>query len=625
MPTEFKPQKHLINILKNTSDHNPNFTIFLGAGASVTSNIEPAKTLIEKWRCTYKELYENEEKQETALENQYWYNKATEYSILFELLYDHPSQRRVFIESCIEKGKPSWGYIYLVNLFKNKHFNTIFTTNFDDLINEACYTFSSNLKPIVCAHDSSINSVRLTSDRPKIIKLHGDFLFDNIKNTVRELESLEGNMRSKFKQYASEFGMIVIGYAGNDRSIMDTLNTLLHTGENFPQGIYWCVRKGTNFDSLSEPLKALSRFPKFNLVEIDGFDEFMAEIHNELGCNLQKEVSDPYNALAQKLNNIFSEDHNFKDDTDKSDGQKIIKNDYNLLMREIARTGEATKFHQEIIESFKSIGEENFKKFRDSVTDPTIDNDELFKDIANFLNVIKESNGRPIMPVPYSLLARKYNDDGDFQDAIEYAIKDISESKRLTALEVAINAMVASGDYSKIEELVLTCKKISIEYPESYALLDASVELMQNKEYEYSRILLENFKETSPQSRDSSYYILNSVLLDILEESEVSTRMKEKLVDCLGEAVDNGEDWMSLGFAIICDHLALIENASVVIDDTNIRILKDFLKREEMPIHALLSDKLSDRIRSRIDGESLSKEKVVLLEQPDPAKHSKGD
>lgn len=171
-----KPLKHLINILKTTKEHHPNFTLFLGAGASITSGIKSAREMIEEWKASYIEMYGEEKLHEES-----WYKRGNEYSELFEMLYDQPTQRREYIEKCINDSRPSWGYVYLVNLIKEKSFNTVFTTNFDDLINEACYTFSNNLRPVVCAHDSSIRNIRLTSNRPKIIKLHGDFLFDDIK------------------------------------------------------------------------------------------------------------------------------------------------------------------------------------------------------------------------------------------------------------------------------------------------------------------------------------------------------------------------------------------------------------------------------------------------------------
>ncbi len=89
-----------------------------------------------------------------------------------ELIIDLQRQRRVFVENEVSGKKPSIGYAYLVRLIERGFFNTVFTTNFDDLLNEAFYRFSKN-RPIVCAHDSSISGVTITSSRPKIIKLHG--------------------------------------------------------------------------------------------------------------------------------------------------------------------------------------------------------------------------------------------------------------------------------------------------------------------------------------------------------------------------------------------------------------------------------------------------------------------
>jgi NAD-dependent SIR2 family protein deacetylase len=292
-----KPQSHLINILKTTRDHHPNFVLFLGAGASATSGIKLGSEMITEWRkATYDAYCPDKRKSiEDYLDSQHWYGSNDEYSILFEKLYDQPSQRREYIESCIKLAKPSWGYIYLVNLFLNRIFNTTFTTNFDDLLNEACYMFSSGVRPMVCAHDSSIRSIRITSQRPKIIKIHGDFLYDNIKNTLNELESLEQNTSEKFKQYAAEFGFIFIGYSGKDRSIMDTLNNLLKFDHFFPHGIYWCVRDP---EKVSDAVKNLCRFNKVHLIQIDGFDEIFADMHEALQLKLQPEMSDPYSALA---------------------------------------------------------------------------------------------------------------------------------------------------------------------------------------------------------------------------------------------------------------------------------------------------------------------------------------
>ena len=147
------------------------------------------------------------------------------------------------------------------------------------MLNEAFYRFSKN-RPIVCAHDSSISGISVTSTRPKIIKLHGDYLFDDIKTTLRETESLEMNMKMKFQEFAKDFGLIVVGYAGNDRSIMDILTYLLQHEDYFKNGIYWCIRKGER--NISAELKKLLWRDRVFFVEIDGFDELFAEINHKL-------------------------------------------------------------------------------------------------------------------------------------------------------------------------------------------------------------------------------------------------------------------------------------------------------------------------------------------------------
>ena len=277
----------LIRYIANVSPQNngigtPNFTLFLGAGASITSGIRSGGQLINQWK---EDIY-NENNTSVSLEDFYniqapdWYDSSNPYASLFEHRFDLQRQRRIFVEKEVANKTPSIGYAYLVNLIENGYFNTVFTTNFDDLLNEAFYRFSF-VRPIVCAHDSSISGVTITSSRPKILKLHGDYLFDNIKATLRETESLEHNMRMKFQEYAKDYGLIIIGYSGQDRSIRDILTYLLQHDEYLKNGLYWCLKQG-ELDTINSELKKLLWHDKVFIVEIDGFDELMAEINNSL-------------------------------------------------------------------------------------------------------------------------------------------------------------------------------------------------------------------------------------------------------------------------------------------------------------------------------------------------------
>lgn len=287
--------KDLIRFIETKENKDvSNYSIFLGAGASRSSGISTASELINGWM---KELYERYEaksytfskdsifdnEQEELIrffEKNYssWFDSSNAYSSLFERKFDLAPQRRRFVEKEVDGKLPSIGYAYLVSLVENNFFNAIFTTNFDDLLNEAFYQLSST-RPIVCAHDSSVHSISVSSKRPKIIKLHGDYLFENIKSTLRETESLESNTSDKLKEFCKEYGLIVVGYAGNDRSIMDILDFLIKNDTYLRNGVYWCLR---GEDYISPTLKNFFWKERVYPVLIDGFDEFFAEVHHEL-------------------------------------------------------------------------------------------------------------------------------------------------------------------------------------------------------------------------------------------------------------------------------------------------------------------------------------------------------
>lgn len=282
---------HLVNLIITRNQEIPNFALLLGSGASTNSEVKTAREMIDTWRIRLYECSNSKMSFERWLRRQSWYGSDDEYSLLFELVCDQPSQRRVYIEEeCLKNAHPSWGYVYLANLMKRDFFDVVFTTNFDDLISESCFLYSDGLRPIVCAHDSAISGIRVRSKRPKIIKLHGDFLYDNIKNTMRELETLEENMKRKIMQFAQEYGLVVVGYSGRDRSVMDVLEMLVRSEEYLKQGIYWCIRDG---DEIGRRLSSLLRKDRVYLVEIPGFDEFMAYVHHKAGLDLPTPVGNP--------------------------------------------------------------------------------------------------------------------------------------------------------------------------------------------------------------------------------------------------------------------------------------------------------------------------------------------
>ncbi|HDS6442271.1 TPA: SIR2 family protein [Klebsiella aerogenes] len=572
---KIRPQQHLINILTSTKQHHPNFTLFLGAGASITSGVESAGGMVKRWRNAYTSMHGEDE-----LSHQPWFDKENEYSELFEALYDQPTQRREFIESCITGAKPSWGYVYLTNLLDKGHFNTIFTTNFDDLVNEACFTFSNNLRPIVCAHDSSISSVRLTTTRPKIIKLHGDFLFDNIKNTIRELESLEDNMRAKFRQFATEFGMIVIGYSGHDRSIMDTLNTLLHSGTCFPHGIYWCIRDSV--DNLPEQLKNLARFPHFHLIKIDGFDEFMAELHEALGCSLQQEVVEPYSALSSKLDRYFLVS---EDDEDDDTQHAIIRRDMNSLADHVRRVNTVSQFVKKI-------------KLLLSEKASSLDDDSITNSLEIMLKETKFA-GSPenlhFYNTPNYLIANSAFRAGEYKECVEYATKHLSNGPSIETEALLLRSYIHLKDEVQINECLIRLTAYNkLKEGEVTKIINALVELMDSENYSMADRLLDLLDSRTIPAKHKNLVTINRALCQKLQDQPINSELVLGLQELLTESIDNDEAWLALGAAILLGNDDVVEEVSNSLSEGEIIAVIT----QSMPIFRLLSDSVYEKVKA---------------------------
>ena len=317
-----RPAEHLVDIILNRNDNTPSYALFLGAGASCMSGIKTADNLVEDWR---RQLYESSKthlKYGNWLTKQVWYGSDEEYGMLFEQIYDMPAQRRDFIETCLVKGHPTWGYVYLSNLLGAQIFNTVFTTNFDDLINESCYLYSENVRPMVCAHDSEVSNVSITRKRVKIIKLHGDFLYDSIKNTPEETKRRETNMEAKLTEFGREFGLVIVGYGGRDNSIMSVLEKLTAKSEYYKHGIYWCIQKG---GTLKPRVQKLMNRKKVHLIEISGFDELMAFIHRKAKIPLPSALINPMEVAEQRSKVFCSVQATLlEDDIIRKDSEKVL-------------------------------------------------------------------------------------------------------------------------------------------------------------------------------------------------------------------------------------------------------------------------------------------------------------
>ncbi len=184
-----------------------------------------------------------------------------------------PKERQRLIESLIEHKDPGGAYILLAYLIESKVFTNILTTNFDDLINDAL-AYYTNTKCRFYADDELSQYISIYSDKPNIIKLHGDYRFANMKNTSRETVQLSKNLELKIGELLQNFNVIVVGYNGADHSIMNALNKIK---TNSKYELIWC---GMNeHDVHWRVAHLINNTDNSYFIKIGGFDEMMGLLY----------------------------------------------------------------------------------------------------------------------------------------------------------------------------------------------------------------------------------------------------------------------------------------------------------------------------------------------------------
>ena len=273
---------HLIQAVKETG----RYSFLIGAGTSrpAPAGIPTAGELINDWR---KECYDRDSPEsgfdEWIEEMEVDVGDNEQYGFWFEERHPTRGQRRERIRDLVEDAEPTPYHIVLATLMSSSANNSsgdetnfvphTLTPNFDDLLFDAFYRYLED-RPHLINHSAVASEFRVTRDRPTIVKLHGDYLYDNLQNTDDETSTLKEELRDILEQVVREYGLIVVGYGGYDESIMEPL-----LDADIEYGIYWCVRDPANLSPMAEQL--LNQ-PNTFLVSIEGFESLMAQFGNQI-------------------------------------------------------------------------------------------------------------------------------------------------------------------------------------------------------------------------------------------------------------------------------------------------------------------------------------------------------
>ncbi|MCY4080277.1 MAG: SIR2 family protein [Caldilineaceae bacterium] len=273
---------------------NTPHSLFLGAGASVSSGVPSAEGCIWEWKrdifLTNNSGLE-EQFSELSLPSvrnriQSWLDSQgmfperdakEEYGFYIQECFPIPDDRRAFFQEKIQSAKPHLGYLLLSHLAKADLVRSVWSTNFDRLAARAVQ--QENVTPIEIGLDSLGRlSRRVSKGELLCVSLHGDYRYDRLKNTTEELQEQESELTSALVSAIRENPVIVCGYSGRDDSIMEAFHTAYREGSTGT--LYWC---GYYEGDISDRVASLISFARGHgneayYVPSRGFDDLMTRI-----------------------------------------------------------------------------------------------------------------------------------------------------------------------------------------------------------------------------------------------------------------------------------------------------------------------------------------------------------
>jgi Tfp pilus assembly protein PilF len=456
------------------------FCWILGSGASVQSGIPTGGKLAMDW---LKELHELEDFDKQPLEK--WAteknlgikgfqfaNAASFYPWIYQRrFHDDPDAGYAFLEDVMAKAEPSYGYSVLAQIMAGTAHKTAITTNFDNLIADALAIYTDAF-PLVCGHESLTGYIRAKLRRPLVAKIHRDLLLSPLSEPG-EIEKLSGGWDGALKRVLDNSTPIVIGYGGNDGSLMGFLNQ----PDIVNGGIYWCYRVG------DEPTKEICEVVEKHhgrLVPIAGFDELMLQLWEILKLESPiKLATAAHEKRVREFQSQFEALNKKLKETAKDKTTEAVR----VPVREAAAAAveRLTKEKGWWAWYLKSNAEPDPVKaeaiYRDGLIEFS-ESAELTGSFANFMTRVRKDydEAERLYRKALKLDPKNATSTGNFAVFMENVRKDYDEAERLyrKALELDPNDATRTGNFASF------MKDVRKDYDEAERLYRKALELDPN-------------------------------------------------------------------------------------------------------------------------------------------------
>ena len=212
----------LVSLASSVHAGPATFALLLGSGISVSSGV-PTGWSVTLDLIRRQAMLEEEDVSDDPIS---WYRQRAggepNYSDLLEGLAPSPVDRRNLLERYFEPTAeereeglklPTPAHRAIADLVAQGFITVIVTTNFDRLLELALS--EAGVQPnVIASPDAAAGAMPIAHSRATVIKVHGDYLSPDLKNTVDELSGYDPSIDRLLDEVFDQYGLIVCGWSG---------------------------------------------------------------------------------------------------------------------------------------------------------------------------------------------------------------------------------------------------------------------------------------------------------------------------------------------------------------------------------------------------------------------------
>jgi len=259
------------------------YALLLGSGISRSAHIpsgwEVEEKLIQKLGAS-QGVTESEDWHKWYKDH---YQQPASYSSLLGDLVKKPTERvqlmKPFFEPTDEEKELGWknptkAHVAIAKLAKEGYIRVILTTNFDRLLEKAFEL--EGITPQVISHEGAISQSTpiVHSKIPTIIKINGDYIDCQFRNTSEELDEYPEQMKLYLHRIFEDYGLVTCGWSGEwDKGLIGIINSTTRSRYN---SFFAYIGEANN------SIKSLSQNRQGEVMPIENADNLFSELYEQI-------------------------------------------------------------------------------------------------------------------------------------------------------------------------------------------------------------------------------------------------------------------------------------------------------------------------------------------------------